>query len=117
LEELIAGFPSRTVRIFVTKCKEHILAISNNNGNSECSDYILNTGHAYVSITGTLKVIKIEEKKGKHLNTLEKYHIHVYKISKNRLHMSEAYIDANNPVFEAMREVNNRQRQIHIIKE
>jgi hypothetical protein len=31
--------------------------------------------------------------------------------------MNETYIDASNPVFEVMQEVNTRQRQIHIIKE
>jgi hypothetical protein len=33
-----------------------------------------NTGHACGSITEAMKVIKIE-KKGKHLNTLEEYHL------------------------------------------
>jgi hypothetical protein len=42
-------------------------------------------------------IIKAGEK-SKHLNTLEKYHI--YKISKNRLHMNDAYIDIYNPIFE-----------------
>jgi hypothetical protein len=30
---------------------------------------------------------------------------------------SQTYIDASNPVFEVMQEVNTKQRQIHIIKE
>jgi hypothetical protein len=37
-------------------------------------------------MTDTMGVIKAE-KEGKNLNTLEKYHI--YKISKNRLHMND----------------------------
>jgi hypothetical protein len=64
----------QTGRIFRTKYEEHIEAIRNNNSNSGYSDHILNTGHAYRSISDTMKVVKIE-KKGKHLNTLEKYHI------------------------------------------
>jgi hypothetical protein len=44
-----------------------------------------------------MDVIKTE-KKGKHLNTLEKYH--VYKISKDRLKMSYTYISTYNPIFE-----------------
>jgi hypothetical protein len=40
---------------------------------------MLNTGHAYGHITDTAQVIRTE-RKGKHLNTVEKYHIH--KISK-----------------------------------
>jgi hypothetical protein len=79
----------QTGRTFHTRYKEHIQAIRNDNGNSAYSNHILNTGHAYGSITDTMKVIKIE-KTGKHLNTLEKYHI--YKISKNRLHMNDTHI-------------------------
>jgi hypothetical protein len=46
-----------------------------------------------------MKIIKIGEK-GKQLNTLAKYHI--YKISKNRLHMNDAYIDVYNRIFETL---------------
>jgi hypothetical protein len=52
-----------------------------------------------------MKVIKIN-KKGKHLNTLEKYHIH--KRSKNGLHMNDAYIDVYNRIFETLQEINTR---------
>jgi hypothetical protein len=73
------GLPTKKIyrqtgRTFKTRCK-HIHAIRTNNGNSGYSNHILNTGHAYGSITNTMKVLKTE-KKGKHLNTLEKYHIH-----------------------------------------
>jgi hypothetical protein len=43
-----------------------------------------------------MKGIKIG-KNGKHLEILEKYHAH--KISKNRLHMNDAYTDICNPIF------------------
>jgi hypothetical protein len=47
-----------------------------------------------------MKVVKIE-KEGKHLNTLAKYHVH--KISKNRLHMSDAHIDdVCNTIFKSI---------------
>jgi hypothetical protein len=51
----------------------------------------MNTGDSYATITDTMDVIKIE-KKGKRLNTLEKYHIYTYKISKDRLDMNSALI-------------------------
>jgi hypothetical protein len=66
-----------TVRTFKTRYKEHIQAIRNNNGNS---------GHTYGSITSTMRVLKTE-RKGKHLNTLEKYHI--YKTSKDGMKMND----------------------------
>jgi transcription elongation factor Elf1 len=69
----------------------------------------LNIGHACGSITVRVKVVKTE-KKGKRLNTLEKCHI--CKMSKNGIHMNNACIDAYNPIFEALQEVNTRQQYI-----
>jgi hypothetical protein len=52
-------------------------AVRNNKSNSGYSNLILNTGHK----TDTVDIIKTE-KKGKHLNSLAKYHI--YKIGINK---------------------------------
>jgi hypothetical protein len=60
-----------------------------NNANSGYSNHILNTGHTYGNVTNAMKILKIE-KKGKHLNTLEKYHI--YKTSKDGLQMNDTLI-------------------------
>jgi hypothetical protein len=73
------------IRMFYTWYKEHIQAITYNNCNTGYSDYIINTGHAYGSITDTMRVIKID-KKIKHLNVPEKYYIYIYKTSKNGSH-------------------------------
>jgi hypothetical protein len=43
-------------------------------------------------------------RKGKHLNTLEKYHI--YKVSEKNLHMNDTNIDTYNPVFEELHKNN-----------
>jgi hypothetical protein len=50
-------------------------------------------------------------KRGKHLDTPEKYHIH--KISKNELLMSIAYVDVYNLAYEMLQEVNTRQQHKH----
>lgn len=50
-------------------------------------------------ITDTMKVIKTE-KKGKHLNTVEEYHIHI--MNTNGLHMNDMYSDVYNMIFKAM---------------
>jgi hypothetical protein len=63
-------------RTFQTRYREHTQAMRNNSSNSGYSSHIVNTGHAYGSITNTVKVIKTE-KKGKHLNTLKKFHIYI----------------------------------------
>jgi hypothetical protein len=65
----------QTGRTFHTRYKEHIQEIRNTNGNSGYSDHILNTGHTHGTITDTMDIIKTE-KNGKHLNTLDKYHIY-----------------------------------------
>jgi hypothetical protein len=64
-------YTGQTGRAFYTRYKEHIQAIRNKKGNSGYSNRILNIGYAYGSILDAMKIVKIE-KKGKHLNTLEK---------------------------------------------
>jgi hypothetical protein len=53
-------------------------------------------GRTYRTITDTVDII-ITQKKGKHLNILEKYYI--YKIGENNLHMNDTNIGTHNPVF------------------
>jgi hypothetical protein len=48
----------QTGRTFKIRYKEHIQAIRNNNSNSGYSKHILNTGHAYGTITDTIGVIR-----------------------------------------------------------
>jgi hypothetical protein len=45
-----------------------------------------------------MEIMKIE-RKGKHLNTLEKYHILVYKISKEGIHMNDIHDETYNPIY------------------
>jgi hypothetical protein len=69
-------------------------------------------GHAYGTITNTMKVIKIE--KGKHLNTLEKFYIYI--MSKEGLQMNDTYINTFNPIFKVIQQKNTKQQQIHAIR-
>jgi hypothetical protein len=85
--------------------KEHIQAIRSNNGKSGYLNHILNTGHTYGNITDTMEIINTE-KSGKHINTLERYHI--YKISKHKLHMNDTHIETHNPIFEILQEIDTR---------
>jgi hypothetical protein len=52
-----------------------------------------------------MKALKTQ-RKGKHLNTLERYYI--YKMRKNGTKMNDACIDTQNPIFEIIQEENNR---------
>jgi hypothetical protein len=69
------------------------------------SKHILNSGHTYGSVTDMMKVLKTQ-RKGKHLNTLERYYI--YKMRKNGIQVKDACIDTHNPIFEIIQEENNR---------
>jgi hypothetical protein len=74
-----------------------IQAIRNNNGNLGYSNHVLNREQVHGSITNIVKALKAE-KKLKHLNTLEKYHI--YKTSKDGF--------THKLIFKVIRELNNR---------
>jgi hypothetical protein len=47
-------------------------------------------------------------KKGKHMNTLEKYHMD--KLYRNNLHMNDSAIKPNNPIYKILYEIDNRRQ-------
>jgi hypothetical protein len=91
--------------MFNTRYREHIQAIRTNNSNSGYSNHVLATEHTYGTIEDTIDVI-MTGRKGRHLNTLEKYHI--YKIIRNNLHMNDTHIEAHTPIFQTVHELYNR---------
>jgi hypothetical protein len=79
------------------------------------ANHILNTGHRYGTISDTMRIIKAG-KKGKHLNTSEKYYIH--RASKNKLQLNDTNIDHNNPIFDTLHEIyTGPQHQQHTQKQ
>jgi hypothetical protein len=66
---------------------------------------MLNTGHKYGTIIGTVDVLRTHKKR-KHLNTLQEYHI--YNIRKNNLKINDTNIDTHNSIFRALQEINTR---------
>jgi hypothetical protein len=69
---------------------------------------MLNTGHAYGSITDTMKIIK----SSKYIRKIP----YVYKIIKSRLHMNDAYIDVYNPIFETLQELNTIYKLYRLLR-
>jgi hypothetical protein len=65
-------------------------AIRNNSSNPGYSNHIPDTGHICGTIMDSMDIIKTG-KKGKHLNTLGKYHIYI--ANKDNLHINHTYID------------------------
>jgi hypothetical protein len=99
------GQSGRMGRTFHTRYKEHIQVTRSNNSNSGHSNHILSTGQKYGTITHTLDIIGTH-RKGKRLNTLEKYYI--YKISKDNLQMNDTIADTHNPIFKQLQDSNTR---------
>jgi hypothetical protein len=95
----------QTGRTFGPRYNEHIHVIRSNNSNSAYSNHILNMGHAYGVMTGTMDVIRTG-RKVKRLNTLDGYHI--YRTSRENLHMNDTYIDTHYPIFEALQEMDKK---------
>jgi hypothetical protein len=54
-----------------------------------------------------MKALKTQ-RKGKHLNTLERYYIYIYKMRENGTQINDACIDTHNPIFEIIQEESNR---------
>jgi hypothetical protein len=96
---------AQTGRTFNTRYIEHIHDIRSNNSNSGYSNHILNAGHAYGTMMDTIDIITTR-RKGKHLNTLERYYI--YKTSRENLRMNDTHIDTHNPIFEALQETDTK---------
>jgi hypothetical protein len=87
----------QTGRNFKTRFKEYILDIRNNRTKTGYSQHIINTGHEYRNIENTLNILNVQ-KKGKFLNTLEKFDI--YKKQKTDNLLNESCTDTYNPIFE-----------------
>jgi hypothetical protein len=86
----------QTCRNFRTCYKEHIQAIHTNTTTSRYAQHILDTGHAYGTIEDTLSIL-YHEKKGPLMNALEQFHI--YRLSKDNLHVNDTHTDTYNPIF------------------
>jgi hypothetical protein len=74
-----------------------------NNGDSGYSNHILYEGHKDGTTTNTMDIVRIQ-RKGKHLNRLEKYQI--CRMNKNILHMNDTNIDTHNQIFRPLQEMN-----------
>jgi hypothetical protein len=64
----------QTGRTFNSRYKEHIHDIGSNNINFGYSNHIQNTGHTYGTTDDNMNVVT-RGRKGKHLNTWERYQI------------------------------------------
>jgi hypothetical protein len=99
--ECLKKYIGQTGRNFNIRYKENIHDINSSNGNPGYANHILNTGHAYGTMTDTMNIITIG-KKGKHLNTLE-----MKKTKSERHKHTETY----NPIFQVIHELSTEQHR------
>jgi hypothetical protein len=89
-------YTGQTGKNFRTRYKEHIQVIHSNKMTSRYAQHILDTQHAYATMKYTLDILHIE-RKGPLMNTLERFHI--YKLSKENMHVKDTYGDMFNLIF------------------
>jgi hypothetical protein len=87
---------SQTGRNFRTRYKEHIQSIRTNNANSRYAQHTLETQHSYGPLEDTMKIRHLD-RKGKLMNTWERFHI--YKLSKEGIQLNDTYADTHNSIF------------------
>jgi hypothetical protein len=73
--------------------------IRSNKEKTGYSHHNLNTDHAFGKLEDTLEILRLQ-RKGPHLNTLEKFHIH----NENKIGqlLNEVHTDQYNPLFELL---------------
>jgi hypothetical protein len=76
-QECGGAYAGQMRRKFRTRYKEHVRDIRSNKEKTGYSHHILSTGHTYGTLEDTLKIVKIQ-RKGPHLNTLERFYIYIY---------------------------------------
>jgi hypothetical protein len=67
-------YTGQTGRTFYMRYTEYIQDIKNNKGKNGFSCDILNTGHNYIKVEDTMRILK-QKRKAKHMNSLENYYI------------------------------------------
>jgi hypothetical protein len=69
------AYIGQTGRIFSTRFKEHKQAAKNNTTSSNFAKHINEHAHSFRTIDTTMSILK-KQRKGPHLNTLERFYIH-----------------------------------------
>jgi hypothetical protein len=84
-------------RCFSTRFKEHKQAAKNNSTSSNFAKHINEHAHSFRMIDTTMSILK-KQRKGPHLNTLERFYIHKEASLNN--HLNDDHTIAPNKVFD-----------------
>jgi hypothetical protein len=89
-------YVGQTGRNFYTRYDEHKRAFRYNTSQSKYAKHAIEQGHRFGNLENIMEILQFQ-KKGYHLNTIERYHIH--KEVKNNNHLNEDYTDTSNNIF------------------
>jgi hypothetical protein len=95
----------QTDRTFKTRYNEHINAIKSNKSTKKSAQHLLDNQHSYGTVT-RLYGYTTCNKKGQHMNTLERYHIYKNKKTHGTI-LNDIYAEAGNPIFEVIHSYTN----------
>jgi len=89
----------QTGRNFLARYNEHKLAFRNNSHASKFAQHLLEQAHSFITIDNTMQILHYQ-KKSAHLNTVQRYYIHVEFAANN--HLNDGQNIFPNPIFEAI---------------
>jgi len=90
------AYIGQTGRNFYTRYDEHKRAFRYNTLQSKYAKHIIEHGHTFGNIENTMEVLHFQ-KKGTHLNTIERFYIH--KEVTNNNHLNEECTETSNQIF------------------
>ena len=99
------AYIGQTGRNFHTRYKEHTRDYKYNTRKSKFATHLLDHNHPIGNIQNTMTIL-YTHKKGIHLNTIERFHIHAETLRSNQL--NEDYADTTNPIFNTILQLHNQ---------
>jgi hypothetical protein len=92
-------YTGQTDRNLEKRFKEHSHSFKYNNYNAKFAQHLLETGHEFGKIDDTMSILYYD-KKGKHLDTMEKFYI--YRETKDNNQLKDKHIAIYNKIFETI---------------
>jgi hypothetical protein len=89
----------QTAKRFSIRYKEHKIAFRNNNHNYSFAKHLNDSAHSFGPMNDIMQIIQCH-KKGPHLNTIERFHIHTESLTNN--HLNDDHTIFPNPIFDIL---------------
>jgi hypothetical protein len=93
------AYVGKTGRKFSARYKEHKTAFRNNNHAYSLAKHLNDTAHSFGPMNEIMQILQCH-KKGPHLNTIERFHIHVE--SKANNHLNDDHTTFQNAIFDVL---------------